>query len=184
MMIQSVGPHHIWPPISKFLWQNQPAVVVEEFKPARTSGEPLASTQHDEMAGSPLLINIWLRFFLLLSRTFSRSCNEAQEKLTQQIRNWSNGGTCKESYCNYEFLGTDRNIIRGSHTTPTLKFVDNFSFTFTSNTNGCSVKASSLPLELAICSSDFLSSVSYEIYCFILRTVFYFKNTIIMYFWF
>lgn len=90
------------------------------------------------------VIIILLLSFTMMHRTFGRPCSNVKEKLIKQIKDWSNDDCTSQQRCNYEFLGTDGNVIRGSHVTPTFKYLDNFNFTFTQSSVGCDVTVSDL----------------------------------------
>lgn len=76
--------------------------------------------------------------------TFGDSCSEVEDRLVNQIKEWSNTECNTKQRCNYEFLGRDTGVIRATHTTPVLRFTDSLNFTFAATTQGCGVKGTSV----------------------------------------
>ncbi|KAF2349725.1 hypothetical protein FHG87_019519 [Trinorchestia longiramus] len=74
---------------------------------------------------------------------FGEFCSAVEDRLVNQIKDWSHDDCNTKQRCNYQFLGRDTGVIRGTHTTPILAYKDSFNFTFAESAAGCSVQGMS-----------------------------------------
>ncbi|KAF0314464.1 hypothetical protein FJT64_015044 [Amphibalanus amphitrite] len=70
--------------------------------------------------------------------TFGVTCEEAKQAIIDQMNAWTGPEGCADGgeKCLYEVLSTDGNVVTGTHTTPTVGYVDDLEFTFTDGGDG------------------------------------------------
>ncbi|XP_060086198.1 uncharacterized protein LOC132565567 [Ylistrum balloti] len=77
--------------------------------------------------------------------TFGMSCDQVRAKLVSQINLWKGRDGCKintpelNEKCLYVLVSNDGNVLKATHETPLHPYIDDISFTFTANGNGCNV---------------------------------------------
>merc|ERR1712071_129285 len=74
--------------------------------------------------------------------TFGVSCEEAMQAIIDQMGAMSGPDGCADGgeKCLYEYVSTEDNVVKGTHTTPVAGYVDDLEFTFTSAADGtCSM---------------------------------------------
>ncbi|XP_037090216.1 uncharacterized protein LOC119110480 [Pollicipes pollicipes] len=70
--------------------------------------------------------------------TFGQSCADAMGAIVDQMKAWAGPDGCANGgeKCLYEYTSTEGNVVRGTHTTPVHKYVDDLEFTFTDAADG------------------------------------------------
>merc|ERR1719492_676889 len=83
--------------------------------------------------------------------TLSESCATAQQKIIDQMNLWDNedcGPTDDNKphgqKCLYHHTGTEGYTTTGTHTTPIHRYVDDLTFKFENQDNGCLIDANSI----------------------------------------
>ncbi|XP_061185552.1 uncharacterized protein LOC133193607 [Saccostrea echinata] len=70
---------------------------------------------------------------------FGLECSDVQIRLKSQIQQWSASENCHNDKCNYQILQEDANILRAKHRATSFRYVNDLTFTFLNDTNGCKV---------------------------------------------
>lgn len=68
-----------------------------------------------------------------------RSCNELNEMIVNQIKNWTGRDNCLNGgqKCLYNLLSNTPDFVKATHTTPVKGYVDTLSFSFVQNNSTC-----------------------------------------------